>query len=131
MVTPAESVSSPQLEVGLPIVLQVEDWMQEMIEAIDANDVSTVESILSNGLDPNARYNNSEIQSGEDDATLLHWAVRFHSTDCVKERRLLRICLRDMNRCCWTMGQMCLLWISMGHPHCMPVAAMDPLPLHR
>ena len=54
-----------------------------MIE-IDA--ASALEFIVSEGLDPNSRYNDTSFEYGDSDETLLHWTARLDSPKCAKVR---------------------------------------------
>ena len=50
------------------------------MNAIGDDDAETVSMILEDGLDPNSRYNDSAVNGGDADLTLLHWAARFDSS---------------------------------------------------
>lgn len=58
--------------------------VQEMILAIEDDDSVTVELILMEGLDPEARHDDSFYPNGLENDALLHWAARFNAPKCAQ-----------------------------------------------
>ena len=68
------------------LCLTMESFCQDVISFIRTDATDLLEVILSQGLDPNSRYNDTSFEYGERDDTLLHWAARFDSPECARVR---------------------------------------------